>query len=77
VTFVDGEQIAATAPYTILERGAWKVGIISIAEYDWISTLSLFDPEDLHYEDIVECTEHWGQKLSKGWFLILRRGPWL
>lgn len=68
VTLVNGEQIAATKPYHIIEHGDYKVGLISIAEIEWVSTLSAFDEEDIHFEDIVECSEKWSKILSKLFF---------
>lgn len=64
VTLVNGEQIAATKPYHIVENGDFRVGFISIAEVDWIATLAAFDEDDIHFEDIVESSEKWAKILS-------------
>ena len=64
VTFVDGHQLAETKQYTILERGPYRVGVIGIAEFDWITTLSCIETSDIHYEDIVECSDEWALKLK-------------
>ena len=65
MTLVDGAQIAGTIPFTIVERFGWKIGIISIAEQDWITTLSCFDVDDILFEDIVLSTEKWSKYLRE------------
>ena len=64
VTFVDGHQIAHTKKYHIVERGSYKVGFIGIAEFDWITTLTSIELDDVHYDDIVTSSDNWGQKLK-------------
>lgn len=65
MTLVTGEQIAATKPYHIIEHGDYKIGFIGIAEIEWVATLAAFDEDDINFEDIVESSEKWSEKLSK------------
>ena len=65
VTLIDGSQIAATEPFTVIERFGYKIGIMNIAEFDWITTLNCFDVEDIRFRDIVKDTERWSKVLRE------------
>ena len=65
VTLIDGTQIAATEPFTCIERFGYKIGIMNIAEFDWITTLNCFDVEDIRFRDIVKDTERWARVLRE------------
>jgi 5'-nucleotidase len=65
VTLVDGSPLAATKPYTIIERFGWKIGVISIAEEDWIGTLGCIDPDDIQFTNIIESTNEWSAYLRQ------------
>ena len=71
VHLVDGSHIAGSLDYTIIEHAGHKIGVIALAESDWISTLSHFDAEDIEFEDPVECAEELSSKLSR--FSIFRK----
>lgn len=65
VTLIDGTQIAATEPFVTIERFGYKIGIMSISEFDWITTLNCFDVEDIRFRDIVKDTERWARVLRE------------
>lgn len=65
VKLIDGKQIADSKEFCIIEHNGLKIGIIGIAEKDWIETLPKFDPEDLLFYDPVECADALAEKLSK------------
>lgn len=75
VHLVDGSHIAGSLDYTIIEHAGHKIGVIALAESDWISTLSHFDAEDIEFEDPIECAEELSSKLSR--FAIFRKRRWL
>lgn len=60
-----GEPLVDTKDYHIEERNGVKIGIIGLAEFDWISTLRCYELSDLDYEDISECGERMAIFLSK------------
>lgn len=64
LNLVNGENLVGTKDYLIVERGRFKIGIISIAEVEWVAALAAFDEEDIVYDDMVECTNIWAEKLS-------------
>lgn len=65
VKLVDGNQIADSQEYAILEHQGYKIGIMGIAEDEWIATLPKFDPEDLIFLDPVDCATNLAKRLSK------------
>ena len=64
VHLVDGSHIAGSLDYTIIEHAGHKIGVIGLAEFDWIATLSHFDVEDLHFEDATQTADRLGKFLS-------------
>ena len=42
-----------------------QVGIIGLAEFDWIATLAYLTEDDLDYEDYVTCGQKWAKKLKE------------
>lgn len=63
VHLVDGSNIAGSLDYTVIEHAGHKIGLIALAEEDWIATLSHFDAEDVDFDDPVECAEELSEKL--------------
>lgn len=61
----EGKDLVGTIKYTIVDRGHWKIGIIGIAEPEWIDAIGTIDKDDLVYEEMIGCSRHWGQILSK------------
>jgi len=53
LTNINGERFASSLEYHIIEKEGYKVGLIGLIEYDWITTLSCIDVEDLIYEDFI------------------------
>ena len=51
----DGEHLCGAVPTAVIHHDGVKVGIVGLAEEEWIDTLSAVSPEDLRYEDFVAC----------------------
>ena len=51
VKMIDGSPIANSKEYTVLEHEGLKIGVIALAEYDWIVTLSQYEVDELAFED--------------------------
>ena len=56
MTKISGERIAVTKEYFIIEKGGFKIGIIGLAEYSWLTLLNCIDPDDIFYEDFLTCS---------------------
>lgn len=39
----------------VLEKGGFRFGFVGLASFDWLSALDKVDPEDLDFEDYVQC----------------------
>lgn len=65
LNLVNGENLVATEDYHIIERGKFKIGVIGLAEPDWVATLAAFDEEDIVYEDMVQSANKWSRKLRE------------
>jgi 5'-nucleotidase len=65
VKHIDGEPLANTLDYTIIETQGHRIGVIGLAESEWVATLSHFDPEDLDFQNPIEIGEEWGKKLKE------------
>lgn len=61
----EGRDLVGTVKYTIEERGDWRIGIIGLAEPEWIDAIGTIDKDELVYEEMIGCSRHWGQILSK------------
>ena len=44
-------------PYHILNHAGCKIGVVGLAEFDWIETLSKIDPKHIEYRDFVEVAK--------------------
>jgi len=42
-----------------------KIGVIGIAEEEWLATLRCFDTGECNYEDQIKCTNRWAEKLRE------------
>ena len=47
----------------MLEHAGYKIGLIGIAEFDWIATLAHFEIEELSFEDPTICSDRLGRQL--------------
>ena len=65
MTLKDGTRPAGTQEYEIVEHEGWRIGVIGIAEYDWIATLTCLDFEDIDYYEFCETAETYGKMLSQ------------
>lgn len=59
----DGECLCGAVPTTVIHHDGVKVGIVGLAEEEWIDTLSAVSPDDLRYEDFVACGRRLATKL--------------
>ena len=48
---VDGTPIANSKDYEIIEHNGIKIGVIGLAEYDWIVTLSHYEVDELSFTE--------------------------
>lgn len=48
---VDGSSIANSKDYEILEHNGVKIGLIGLAEYDWIVTLAHYEVDELSFQE--------------------------
>ena len=67
----DGEHLCGAVPTAVIHHDGVKVGIVGLAEEEWIDTLSAVSPEDLRYEDFVAC----GRRLATELERRMRGGP--
>ena len=59
----DGECLCGAVPTTVIHHDGVKVGIVGLAEEEWIDTLSAVSPDDLRYEDFAACGRRLATKL--------------
>mmetsp|Transcript_12246 Transcript_12246/g.22156 ORF Transcript_12246/g.22156 Transcript_12246/m.22156 type:complete len:559 (+) Transcript_12246:50-1726(+) len=50
-----GKVLDDVLEYVVFEWGSFKIGLMGLAESEWISTLASIEPEELEYEDFVDC----------------------
>lgn len=62
---IDGSAIANSKDYEIIEHNGIKIGVIGLAEYDWIVTLAHYEVDELSFTDPAKL----GDELS----IMLRR----
>ena len=65
LTNLNGLRFASSLPYSYIEKNGYKIGLIGLIEYDWISTLSCLDVEDIIYEDFVSAGERLAAQLKE------------
>ena len=70
---MDGSNIAGSLDYTVIEHAGHKIGLIGLAEFEWIATLSHFDVEDMVFENPITHGEALAQKLSICKVIIQRK----
>lgn len=61
----DGSQIGSTIKTLVIEHEGVKIGLIGIAEQEWIATLGCFDADELEYQDFVEATQEFAYELRE------------
>lgn len=62
---IDNTPLVGTKEFHIVKRGSFTVGIICIAEVEWVASLAEFDEDDIVYEDMVKSATKWAKILSK------------
>lgn len=65
VKFIDGTSLADSQDYAIIDHKGMKIGLIGLAEYDWVVTLAHFDPDELNFVNPVVCGDKLAIKLRK------------
>lgn len=55
LTSINGSRFGGSLPYHMITKSGYKVGVIGLIEYDWVTTLNCLDVDDIIYEDFVEC----------------------
>lgn len=48
---VDGSCIANSKDFEVLEHQGIRIGLIGLAEYDWIMTLSHYEVDEIAFTD--------------------------
>jgi hypothetical protein len=48
---MDEKPLVDCLEYTTLEHQGFKIGLLGIAEYEWVETLAQFDITELEFED--------------------------
>lgn len=48
----------------ILEKDGFKIGIIGLVEFEWITTLSCIDSDDILYESYIDVGKRLCQELK-------------
>jgi 2',3'-cyclic-nucleotide 2'-phosphodiesterase (5'-nucleotidase family) len=61
----DGSNIGGSEDFTIIERPGWKIGVIGLAEFAWVTTVTCLDIDNLIFEDYIEASHKLVNKLSK------------
>ncbi len=61
----NGSNVGGSIDYTIIERPGWKIGVIGLAEFAWITTVTCLDVDDLVFEDYIDASHKLVNKLSK------------
>ena len=56
--------MVGTKDYHILDHKGYKIGIIGLAEKEWIDTLPCFEPKDLIYTPFVKVAKDLTKFLS-------------
>lgn len=62
---VDGSAIANSKDYEILEHNGIKIGLIGLAEYDWIVTLAHYDVDELSFQEPAKRGDELAIMLSR------------
>lgn len=65
VKMVDGSAIANSKDYEILEHNGIKIGLIGLAEYDWIVTLAHYDVDELSFQEPAKRGDELAIMLSR------------
>lgn len=56
-----GGMLSKTQEYKILEHEGYKIGLIGLAEFQWLESLNTLDTEDIIFEDFVD----WAKRFVK------------
>ena len=65
LTNLNGTRFVSSLAYHIVEKDGYKLGLIGLIEYDWITTLTCLDVEDITYEDFVSAGERLATQLKE------------
>lgn len=52
-----GVPLGGVWEWWVLDKGGYRLGFMGLAGFDWLSALDKVDPEDVLYEDFVECAD--------------------
>ena len=58
-----GDQLASGLSSVLIERGGIRIGLLGLVEEEWIATLATLEPDDIVFEDPVECANRLGPRL--------------
>ncbi|KRX08718.1 5'-Nucleotidase, C-terminal [Pseudocohnilembus persalinus] len=58
-------NIANTLEYFIMEKNGFKIGIMGIAEEEWLGVITTISPEVIEYEDFIECAKRLSKNLRE------------
>ena len=54
-----------TLDHLILEHEGVKIGMIGLAESEWLDSIASMDEDDYLYEDFIKCGREWCKKLRE------------
>lgn len=60
-----GKPLADTLDHVILEHAGVKIGIIGLAEEEWLGSIVGLEETDYEYEDFIKSGKKWCQKLRE------------
>ena len=58
-------QIAECLDHLIIEKNGVKIGIIGLAEEEWLNSVICLEEEDYEYTDFIKCAKQWCKKLRE------------
>lgn len=48
-----------------MEKNGFKIGIMGIAEEEWLGVITTISPEVIEYEDFIECAKRLSKNLRE------------
>lgn len=70
---MNGKPLVGCLEYTVLGHQGFKIGLMGIAEYEWVETLAQFEVTELEFEDPFLSCDRVTSILSKTFLPIRKR----
>src|SRR3990167_10028167 len=65
LTSINGTRFGGSLTYHVISKSGYKIGVLGLIEYDWVTTLNCLDVDDILYEDFVACGTRLAQQLRE------------